>query len=130
MSNRMRSEAGFSIMEVMVAVVILALVGLASAKNSIMSMSTFKRSMRNSIAMQLAVEKLEELGSVNPTTLDNSDDSTEANVVEDNITFTRVTQVTQNADESRTVTVTVNANDADLGGTYEVTNTFPLWGNK
>ncbi len=123
------SEAGFTIMEVLVAIVLLAVVGLASARNSVMSMSTLKRSIRNSIAMQLAVEKLEELGSINPTSLDASDNATESAVVQDSISFSRTTTVVVNSDQSRSVTIVVQANDASLGGNYTASSRFPLWGN-
>lgn len=122
-------ESGFSIVEALVAIVLLAIVGLASAKNSIMSMSTLKRSMRNSIATQLAVEKLEELGSIDPINLDATDNLVEAAVTQDNISFNRTTTIVVNADQSRSITVVVAANDENLGGSYTATSRFSLWGN-
>ena len=127
--NHQRRESGFSIMEVMVAIVLLAFIGLASARNSIMSMSTLKRSIRNSIATQLAIEKIEELGSVDPTTLDSTDNSSETGITQDNISFSRTTTILVNADLSRSVTVVVAPNDENLGGSYTATSRFPLWGN-
>ena len=131
MKNGMNNqrESGFTIMEVLVAIVLLAFIGLASARNSIMSMTTLKRSIRNSIATQLAIEKIEELGAVDPTTLDAGDNSTEASIIQDNIEYSRATTVVVNSDQSRSVTVVVTPNDTQLGGSYTTTSRFPLWGN-
>ena len=117
------------IMEVMVALVLLSIIGLAVAKNSIMAMVALKRGIRNSVAMQLATEKLEQLGSVDPTTLANTTTTESALTVED-ITFSRVSTVSQNTDGSKTVTVTVTPENSELGQEKVATSRFPLWGNK
>ena len=122
-------EKGFSVIEVLVALVILSIVGLAAARNSIMSMVVLKRSIRTSVATQLAIEKLEELGSIDPVSLDSTDNSNETNLLVDKMQFTRTATITVNADGSRSVSVVVTISDAQLGGTHTASSRFPLWGN-
>jgi len=127
--SKKKFQQGFSLIEVLVAMVILSVVGLAVANNTIKSYSFMKRSIRNSLATQLALDKLEMVSAVNPTTLDSSDNTVETSVISKNISFTRTTTITVNSDNSRTVTVEVNGNTESLGGRAIYTNRLSLWGN-
>lgn len=88
-----------------------------------------KRNIRNSVAAQLALDKIEMLSSTDPSTLDSSDNQTESPLVSKNISFKRVTTITVNDDNSRTVTVEVTNLKNILGGHAIFTNRFSLWGN-
>lgn len=122
-------QSGFGILEVMVAIVVLAIVSLTTARASIVSYINLNSSMRNSMATQLAIEKLEQFAATDPSTLTSASGGTESAVKQDNVTFTRTTTVTVNADSSVSVTVAVVATDSARGGRYTASNTFPLWGN-
>lgn len=124
----MTNEKGFSLIEVLVGFSILSVVALNITYSSILSYKITKRNIRNSIASQLAHERMEDLAAVSPANLGDTYDETESDLEVENISFTRVTEVTVNADNSRSVTVTVTANAEELGGAAEVSNTFALWG--
>ncbi|WKZ56850.1 MAG: prepilin-type N-terminal cleavage/methylation domain-containing protein [Bdellovibrionota bacterium] len=125
---RRSGQCGFSIIECMVALTVLAIGALGVARSISNTLSVSKRTMRHSIAMQLASERLEELAAVDPQSLDETDNSAEADMLVDNITFSRTTTVVVNDDQSRTVTVTVAGSVAELGGGVTLSATYPLWG--
>lgn len=122
------TERGFSIVEVLVSISILAVVGLSIASSTINSYVFLKRSFRSSLASQLALDKLELLATVNPDTLTTANNSTETNLKRDSVTFTRTTTITVNADNSRTVSVSVSSTSGS-GGKASFTTTLPQWGN-
>ena len=121
-----RPNGGFSLIEVLVAMALLSVVMLSLSYNVIVSYRLMKRNERNSIAQQLAFEKMEQLAAVRPLSLSSANDLTETKV-RSNISFTRTTTVLVNTDTSRTVTVSVNNNVHSLGGSASVTNTFVSW---
>ena len=128
--NVANKQAGFSLLEVLTGISILLVMSLGVAQSSIMSLSTYKRTVRHSLAQQLAIEKLEEFAHKNPTTYDASDSATENNLIESYVKFDRTTTITVGADGSRTVLVTVVAAKSDLGGYASYQSNFPLWGQQ
>lgn len=114
-------------MEVLVSLVLLSLVAFNLAYSSVFSMKTFKRTLRHTLAAELAMEKMEELSATNPSSLDNNDDLQEPNVEAEGIRFSRATDITVNSDGSRTVTVTVTGDEQSLGGNATFSTTFALW---
>lgn len=121
-------QKGFLLIEVLVAVLLLSIASLSILQSTLMSYKTVIRNQRNSLAQQIALEKMEELAAENPANLGDGFDATEAELVYDSVPFTRVTDVTVNADNSRSVVVTVLANETSLGGTATLSNNFALWG--
>jgi prepilin-type N-terminal cleavage/methylation domain-containing protein len=122
------SQAGFSMVEVLAAVAILSVVGLAVAMNGIHTYTSIKRNERNSVARQLATEKLEEFASQDPSSLTAASGTTELNLTSHNMFFRRISTVTVNADSSITVSVSVSSNRTGVGGAVTLSNTFFLWG--
>lgn len=122
------AQQGMSLMEVLAAIVLLSIVPLGLTYSTILSYKTIHRNERHSLASQLALDRMEDLAAMNPANLSNALDEVENNLIVENASFTRVTDVTLNPDNSRTVTVTVTGNDPSLGGRATVTSTFALWG--
>lgn len=123
----MKKQKGLSIIEAMVSVSLLSVLMLATAHGISTSFKTTKREIRDSEALQLALEKMEQLAAIDPSTLTAAESGTEALTV-DSIAFSRVTTVTVNADTSRTVQVQVTSTEQG-GGNVSLSNTFALWGN-
>lgn len=127
-SDGTAGEGGFSLVEVMVAILILSVISLGSAYCTIMSLKVEKRNVRNAVAQELAVQKMEELAAMNPSSLSSANSVTESNVTYKNISYTRTTSISVNADNSRSITVTVNGNNSSLGGSASISTTYALWG--
>ena len=123
-------EAGFSILEVLAAIVLLSIVGLNVTYGTIISLRMLKRSMRTSLATELAAQRMEELAALDPSTLNDSYDLVETGLISDNVSFSRTTEVTVNSDKSVTVDISVVGEHSTLGGRAALSNTFAYWGKQ
>lgn len=123
-----RKEKGFSLIETLVALTILATVGLSLSYSMITAIRASRRAERNSVASQLAFRKMEELAQVNPNNLSNANDLTESALTVNGIAYTRVTNVTVNADGSRTVDITASPKNDRYGSPVTYRSSFFLWG--
>jgi len=123
-----RKEKGFSLVETLVALTILATVGLSLSYSMITAIRASRRAERNSVASQLAFRKMEELAQVNPNNLSNANDLRESALTVNGIAYTRVTDVTVNADGSRTVDITVSPKNDRYGSPVTYRSSFFLWG--
>lgn len=121
--------AGFSLMEVLVAIVIFGIAGLAMTSNAVVGFRFQKSTELGLLAKNLAVSKAEELSGVFLDDLDNSYDLTENNltVTGHRIPFTRVTDVTIEADGSRTIDVTVSSPSGLLLAPVHITTRLAPW---
>lgn len=124
-----RSERGTGIMEILVSMVLLAIAGMGVTMSMSTAMKTAKYTEYNHIASSLAVSKLELLAAVNVNFLTTAQAGTESAVAWPNssVTFRRVTTVVVNADNSRSVTVSVSPNDANYAMTVSFSNQYALW---
>lgn len=120
-------ERGFTVIEVLVSIVILGVVGLAVAMNTIKSYTFLKRGIRNSYAAQLALDKIETLAAKDPSTLSSANNQTESGLSWRNVKFNRTTTITVNSDGSRTISVSVTGANKSLGGKANMVSTLPLW---
>lgn len=123
-------QQGFTLLEVLIALLILGIVGMGLAGNTIASLQIVKKTTTNYQASNLALSKIEELSACNPTMLGPSFNSVEPHVSSPGtpMTFTRTTTVTINtADQSRTVNVVVRSNSSAMPTTAKFTTTFALW---
>lgn len=126
--RRRKFQNGFSLLEALVALTILATVGLSLSYSMITAIKTSRRAERNSVASQLAFRKMEELAQVNPNNLSNANDLREPSLKVNGIAYTRVTDVTVNPDGSRTVDVTVSPKNDRYGSPVSYRSSFFLWG--
>jgi prepilin-type N-terminal cleavage/methylation domain-containing protein len=124
------NERGMSLLESLAAISILSVVGLSLTYSTIASYKLTHRNIRNSVAAQLALEKMEEMAARNPSTLSSADNELEEKVLVDNMSFSRNTEIEVNVDGSRTIFVDVETNNESLGGRSSVVNTFALWGSE
>lgn len=122
-------EQGFSLLEVMVSIGLFAVMASAISGSLTTAMRVAKLTEIHFVASSLAAGKIEELSSVDPLDLDSSDNQTESAVVVDgyNMSFTRTTAITINADNSRTITVNVSSNNPGLPNNVNFSTTFALW---
>ncbi|MCB0333339.1 MAG: prepilin-type N-terminal cleavage/methylation domain-containing protein [Bdellovibrionales bacterium] len=121
------NEQGFSIAEILCAMTLFAIFALGLAKTTILSMQMRHKSAYDSIASQLAVEKMEEFAGTDPSSLSDGD-SWDESVSRGNMSFNRNSSVSVHSDGSRTVYVDVTAESSVSGSTVSLMNTFYLWG--
>lgn len=125
----LRRDEGVTLMEVLVAITLVAIMAAAGISNLMVALRTAKHTEVNYAANTLAISKVEELAAVDVSALDSSYNGTESSVSWNdlNITFTRVTTVTVNADSSRTLSVDVSSNSDSVPTSVNFTTTFALW---
>lgn len=124
-----RSAAGFGLLELLIAVVLVALVSLCLSSNTVSSLYIAKKTHTNYLASNLALSKVEELAAFEPVNLDSSYNSFESglSVVGTKITFSRTTTIVVNADDSRTITVKVLSETLKIPTKVDFTTTFAVW---
>lgn len=129
MRKILKSEKGLSLIELLVSIVLAGILGVGITQSTVISMRTVRHSELNHIASSLATSKMEELAAVNVSNVDASDGGTESSISWPGlgITFKRVTTVTVNPDNSRTVNVRVESNSTHIPTEVEFNNTFTLW---
>ena len=122
-------EAGVTVIEAVVSIVILSIVGIAITGNLFVALRTAKTTEINHIASSLAASKLEELSAIDPIDLGPAFSEVEEEVVwpDLNMSFTRETEVTINADSSRTAKVIVMSNHSALKSKVQFQSNFALW---
>lgn len=119
-SNGRAKEEGLSIVEVLVALVFSSLVALGLTHASSVSFLTSHNSLTRSVAMILAMERLEEYSAINPDSLTAAMNQTQT-LTRGSINYQRVTTVSINADRTRQIAVQVTH---DCGGHDPITVTL------
>lgn len=119
-------------MEVMVSISILAIMSLGLGRSIVTALTNHKTVQVNSALNLLGVERLEEYAAINPQSMDNdSHDDTETGLtlsyLSNEITFTRVTNVTVGADASRTVDVTVTCSHPKFPKSLSFQAVYSRW---
>ena len=122
-------ERGTTLIEVLVSLLIIAIMSLGVMKNSVVAMRASKLTELNHAASSLAISKIEELAAIDTQNLDATFSATETDVAWGGVetTFTRVTSVVVNANDSRDVSVTVSSNSSLLPTTVAFETTFVPW---
>ncbi len=122
-------QRGSSIVEVLVAMSLFSIVAVGLAQSAAYSLRFQKSAELGNLARNLAVSKAEELAGVSLADLDDSFDGTESNltVVGHSISFDRVTDVTVNADGSRTVDIVVSSPSPLLFTAVTYSTRFAPW---
>ena len=116
-------------MEVIIAMVLITIVGVSMSFGVVTSLVAMKKVEMNNAASGLAISKIEELAAVEVSHLDSTYSEAESAVLVDgiDISFTRVTNVQVNADNSRTVAVTVSSNSTTVPTEVAMSSRFALW---
>lgn len=120
-----------TLIELMVCLLVAALVSIGISKSSVLSLRLASKTRHDSAGVQLAMEKLEEFGAMDPQFLDETKSAVETEVIRQGMSFSRMVDVTINSDRSRQITVTVQALRGH-GDSEPVTlaDTFALWGER
>ncbi len=127
-SRGFRRQMGFSMIELLVAVALLGLSGLAISRSVIQGFRILKFSEVNFIANSLAMAKMEEFAAKDTIEITAALNAVEPAVTYPDLglTFTRTSTIVENLDETRTVTVNVRTNQPPVTS-VEFTSTFVLW---
>jgi len=122
-------EAGFGLMEILVAISLMALVSLGIAANTMAALRIVKKTEVNYLASNLALSKIEELAAYEAADLDATFDGHETSLAMSgtSITFSRTTTIIINADNSRTVTVVVASESPVVPTSVDFSTTYALW---
>lgn len=124
-----KSQAGFLMLELMVALVVLAIVGLAVTTSAYSGLRFQKQAEIGNFARNIAVSRIETLAGVPTASLSSSYNETNTSVTQTgtNVVFRRSTTITTNADGSKTVSVTVSSTSALLSSPITLTSQFASW---
>lgn len=122
-------EGGFTILSVLVAVVLLAVVSLALSRNTMSSLRIMRLTEVNNAASNLAVSKIEEIAANDAANIDASLSDVENPLAYPgmSVTFTRTTNVVVNADNTRTISVQVASNHSALPTTVNFSTALSVW---
>lgn len=126
---RCPDEGGFGLIEVIVASAIFAVISMSLLQSTFGFVRNRDRTVRNSMAMQLAVETMESFAAQNPESLSDANDTTET-VSFQGIDFVRTVDVTVNSDRSRSVALQIESVNQNRGGSAVIQNSFALWGTR
>lgn len=119
-------DAGFSLLEVLVATVVLTTAVMAVSHSSITASMAVRKSIEFSTAEFLAESILEEYSTRDPSTYDDSDGSQET-VKQNGISYNIKTSVTLGAHDGRDVRVTVVPAHSRSGTEIIKRQFFTLW---
>jgi|GEM_PF-2595180 len=124
-----QAESGLSLMEILVAIVLLGIMASAGISNLIVALRTAKYTEVNFAANSLAISKVEEISAIDVSALNASYNETEPDVPwsDLNLTFTRTTTISVNDDDSRTIDVSVVSNSPDVTTDVSFSTTLALW---
>jgi len=121
--------AGFSMIEALVSLAIFLLFFLGLATYMQLAIWSRGKIKREITAQALVLDKIEEFSMINPLQLTDNNDLTEE-IKEDNHSYTRIIDITVNADKSRSVDVSVTGNATVFNVSTKAKTYLPLWGSK
>ncbi len=127
--NSSRAENGFSLVEALVSLTLFLILSLNVLQNTLVTYNSTHRTIRNSVAMEVALEAMEQLSNTDPQTLSDLNDATEY-VTRDGTMFSKSLEVTIESDRSRTVEVVVRGPSDQAAGEAYLRNSFSLWGTR
>jgi prepilin-type N-terminal cleavage/methylation domain-containing protein len=124
-----RSQAGVGLIEVLVALVLIGIMSLGIAANTIGAIQIAKKTETNYAASNLALSKVEQLSAFRVADLTSANSSVEDNISVPgmNTKFKCTTTVTVNSDQSRTIHVKVESVNAKIPTRVNFETTFSIW---
>lgn len=116
-------------MEVLVAIIVLAIMAAAGISNLIIALKTAKYTEVNFAANSLAISKVEEIAAIDVGNLNSNYNEVEPAVTWPDLalTFTRTTTININGDDSRTVDVSVMSNSPAVATNVTFSTTLAVW---
>ena len=122
-------QGGFFLLEMLIVIVLFAILGMTIAQSAVLSEQNRTLSLHQSVAMQIAVDTLESYASVDPITLDDTDNETHS-ITRNNVSYESESTITVNPDLSRTIVVNVHSTTGQIRANASVTGTFAVWGSQ
>lgn len=132
LNSKLQSEHAFGLVELLFSIGLIAIIALGVGANIVTTFRSHKSVLVSEALGDLAVERIERYSSINPLEMDNSSHDDNENNLKvpyiSTIEFTRVTDITVNADSSRSVSVTVTCNHPSYTNkTLTLETTFIRW---
>jgi type II secretory pathway pseudopilin PulG len=126
---KQRLEDGITLLEVLVAILLLGVVSMAIAVNTVNALHVAKKTHINYLASNLALSKIEQLAAYEASRLEESAGGTETGLTTagTQLTFKRITTITVNDDRSRTISVRVESESPVVTTHVTFTSTFSVW---
>lgn len=124
-----KGQEGYTLIELLVGMLLIAIISMAVMRNTTGALWASKLTEVNHIASSLAISKAEELAAQEAQNIA-ATATTETNLTHagSNITFTRTTTVTVNADNSRDIVIVVSSENPNVPTTVTFQTTFVPWG--
>lgn len=123
------NENGALLIDTLFAIALYSVLALNLSLTGALMIKTRNRSVYNSVAMQLAMEKMEELSALNPELLTNDTDESETIAVGQRH-FIRQVDITVLPEGPREAEVTVSAENEDIDVSVSLNSSFALWGTR
>lgn len=120
-----RDEKGSSLISILMSIAIVAIMGISVSQSSAMAIRMRHKALNDSLALQLAQETIEDFATVDMSTL-NDGQVINNSTSKGERTFNIQSTVSVNADNTRTITVSVSLETPTLGGNASLQNTFAL----
>ena len=124
---RRYKEKGLAILDIMGALMFLGIVLGIYARSAATNYKSVDKNARYVRSLNIAQQSLESLLQVNPATLSDANDVNDT-VKEDGISYTRNIDITINANLSRTIDISVSAQNVSRTANVNLTHTTSLWG--
>ena len=124
---RRYNEKGLAILDIMGALMFLGIVLGIYARSAATNYKSVDKNARYVRSLNIAQQSLESLLQVNPATLSDANDVNDT-VKEDGISYTRNIDITINANLSRTIDISVSAQNVSRTANVNLTHTTSLWG--
>lgn len=115
-------QSGSSMVELLVAISLFGIVALGLGNSIGFSNRIQAKTNSNSVAMQIALEQLEDYAKLDPLTLQTS--SVTSTFARNTTTYNETVSITVNSDKSRTVSVTVTDNNKVIKSSATVKGTY------
>lgn len=126
---RKSAQDGFTLVEVLVAMVVMAIAALGVLSSHATALRVAKLTEAHQAASSLAASKVEQLSAVDPELLNSSDNEVDIHVTWPslNVDFRRDTTVAINADSSRTIYVRVHSETLSIPTEVKFQTRIALW---
>ena len=125
-----RNEQGTTLVEIIFATFLSLVIAMGILSSTLTSYQTAGGNSRNSVATQLALEKLEQFAAITPQNISSANNQTENDLLRDHMSFIRTVTVTTSSDRTRIVTVNVRAKNSRFQTNITLSNSFALWGER
>ena len=130
--KKISCEKGVGLIEILFSLWLIAIMSLGLGSNIVSTFRTHKSVLISEAVNDLAIERVEVYSSINPLEMTQASHGDSENSLTvpyiKNMTFTRTTTITVNADTSRTINVVVTCNHAGFANkTTTLETTFIRW---